>query len=46
MHAVMDIDQTISMPSQEFEMDSKIKMDMDIIVDPLAMHQNMTMDHG
>ena len=46
MHAVMDIDQTISMPSQEFEMDSKIKMDMDIIVDPMAMHQNMTMDMG
>ena len=46
MHAVMDIDQTISMPSQEVEMDSKIKMDMDIIVDPLAMHQNMTMDMG
>ena len=46
MHAVMDIDQTISMPSQEVEMDSKIKMDMDIIVEPLAMHQNMTMDMG
>lgn len=46
MHAVMDIDQTISIPSQELEMDSKIKMDMDIIVEPLAMHQNMTMDMG
>ena len=46
MHAVMDIDQTISMPSQELEMDSKIKMDMDMMIDPLAMHQNMKMDMG
>ncbi|MCM3638374.1 hypothetical protein M3152_11755 [Sporosarcina luteola] len=46
MHAVMDIDQKISMPSQEVEMDSKIKMDMDIIVEPMAMHQNMKMDMG
>ncbi|MGG0668310.1 DUF6612 family protein [Lederbergia citrisecunda] len=46
MHAVMDIDQKISMPSQEVEMDSKIKMDMDVIVEPLAMHQNMKMDMG
>ncbi|MFS0690747.1 DUF6612 family protein [Sporosarcina sp. 179-K 8C2 HS] len=46
MHAVMDIDQKISIPSQELEMKSKIKMDMDIIVEPLAMHQNMKMDMG
>ena len=46
MHAVMDIDQKISMPSQELEMDSKIKMDMDVIVEPLAMHQKMNMDMG
>lgn len=46
MHAVIDIDQKISMPSQEVEMDSKIKMDMDVIVEPLAMHQNMKMDMG
>lgn len=46
MHAVMDINQKMSIPSQEVEMDSKIKMDMDIIVEPLAMHQNMKMDMG
>lgn len=46
MHAVMDIDQKISIPSQELEMDSKIKMDMDAIVEPLAMHQKMKMDMG
>lgn len=46
MHAVMDIDQKISMASQEVEMDSKIKMDMDVIVEPLAMYQKMSMDMG
>ncbi|MCM3744938.1 hypothetical protein M3193_12370 [Sporosarcina luteola] len=46
MHAVMDINQKMSMPSQEFEMDSKIKIDMDLIVEPLAIHQNMKMDMG
>lgn len=46
MHAVMDINQKISMPSEELEMDSKIKMDMDMIIEPLAMHQNMKMDMG
>lgn len=46
MHAVMDINQKISIPSQDLDMDSKIKMDMDIIVEPLSMHQNMKMDMG
>ncbi|MCG7343125.1 hypothetical protein MHZ92_03205 [Sporosarcina sp. ACRSL] len=46
MHAVMDIDQKISMAGQELEMDSKIKMDMDVIVEPLAMYQKMNMDMG
>jgi len=46
MHAVMDINQKISIPSQDLNMDSKIKMDMDVIVEPLSMHQNMKMDMG
>ncbi|GEN84859.1 hypothetical protein SLU01_31710 [Sporosarcina luteola] len=46
MHAVMDIDQKMSIPGQELEMDSKIKMDMDMIIEPLAMHQVMSMDMG
>ncbi|WP_432361835.1 DUF6612 family protein [Sporosarcina sp. UB5] len=46
MHAVMDIDQKLSIPTQGIEMESKIKMDMEAIVEPLSMHQNMTMDMG
>lgn len=46
MHAVMDINQKMSMPSQGLDMDSKIKMDMDMIIDPLAMYQVMSMDMG
>ncbi|MER2088274.1 MAG: DUF6612 family protein [Sporosarcina sp.] len=46
MHAKMDIDQLIKMPSQEFEMDSKIKMDMDMVMEPLSMYQKMNIDMG
>lgn len=46
MHAKMDIDQLIKIPSQEVEMDSKIKMDMDMVTEPLAMYQKMNMDMG
>ena len=46
MHAKMDIDQLIKMPSQEFEMNSKIKMDMDMVIEPLAMYQKMNVDMG
>ncbi|WHT49064.1 hypothetical protein QNH10_05155 [Sporosarcina thermotolerans] len=46
MHAVMDINQKMSMPGQGLDMDSKIKMDMDMIIDPLAMYQVMSMDMG
>lgn len=46
MHAKMDIDQLIKVPSQEFEMNSKINMDMDMVMEPLSMYQKMKMDMG
>lgn len=46
MHAVMDIEQNMSIPSEDMNLDSKIKMDMDMIVDPMAIHQTMSMDMG
>ena len=46
MHAKMEIDQLVKMPSQELEMDSKIKMDMDMIIEPLTMYLNMNVDMG
>lgn len=46
MHAVMDIEQNMSIPSEDMNLDSKIKMDMDMIVDPMALHQTMSMDMG
>ena len=42
----MDIDQLIKVPSQELEMNSKIKMDMDMVMEPLSMYQKMNMDMG
>lgn len=46
MHAVMDIEQNMSIPSEDMNLDSKIKMDMDMVVDPMAIHQTMSMDMG
>ncbi|WP_342514201.1 DUF6612 family protein [Sporosarcina sp. FSL K6-1522] len=46
MHAQMDIDQLLEVPSQDLKMNSKIKMDMDMIVEPLSMYQKMQMDMG
>lgn len=46
MHAVMDIDQTMTIPSEDMVLDSKIKMDMDMIMEPMAIHQKMKMDMG
>lgn len=46
MHAKMDIEQTINVPSEEFEMNSEIKMEMDMVIDPVEMYQKMTMDMG
>ena len=46
MHAKMDIKQSMSMPSLEQEMDSNIQLDMDIVQEPLQMHQVMNMDMG
>ncbi len=46
MHASMNIDQNIEVPSEQVDMDSKIKMEMDMIQDPLAMYQVMDMDMG
>ena len=46
MHAVMDIDQTMTIPGQDMTLDSKINMDMDMIMEPMAMYQKMKMDMG
>ena len=46
MHAKMDIDQLIKVPSQDIEMNSKIKMDMEMVMEPLSMYQKMNMDMG
>jgi len=46
MHAKMDIQQKIEVPSEDLKMDSKIKMDMDMVMEPLAMYQKMNMDMG
>lgn len=46
MHAQMTIDQVIKVPSQELEMDSKIKMDMDMVIEPLSIYQKINMDMG
>lgn len=46
MHAKMDINQHIKVPSQEFEMNSTIKMDMDMVMEPLSIYQKMDVDMG
>ncbi|MEK5036815.1 DUF6612 family protein [Sporosarcina sp. FSL K6-3457] len=46
MQAAMNIDQLIEIPSQDLTMNSKINMDMDMIIDPLAMYQKMDVDMG
>ncbi|WP_203248192.1 DUF6612 family protein [Sporosarcina beigongshangi] len=46
MHATMNINQLMEIPGQEGTMNSKIKMDMDMVVDPLAMYQKMDVDMG
>lgn len=46
MHATMDIDQHITVPTQEFEMNSTIKMDMDMVMEPLSIYQKMNIDMG
>jgi hypothetical protein len=44
MHAAMNIAQLIEIPGQDLTMNSKIKMDMDMIIDPLSMYQKMDID--
>ncbi len=46
MKAAMNINQLIEIPSQDLTMNSKIKMDMDMVVDPLTMYQKMDVDMG
>lgn len=46
LHANMDIVQNMVSPVEGLNMDMKIKMDMDVIVEPLAMHQVLEMDMG
>lgn len=46
MQAKMNIDQLIELPAQDITMNSKIKMDMDMVIDPLAMYQKMDIDMG
>lgn len=44
--ADMIINQIVSMPSQNVEMDSDINMKMDFVEEPFAMYQNMDMSMG
>lgn len=46
MSADMNIAQLIEVPGQDLTMNSKIKMDMDMIIDPLSMYQKMDVDMG
>lgn len=46
MHANMDINQNISAPDLDLDMESVIKLDMDIVQEPLEMHQVMEMGMG
>ena len=46
MQAAMNIDQLMEIPGQDLTINSKIKMDMNMVIDPLAMHQLMDMDMG
>lgn len=46
MHTDMDIEQTISAPEFGGEMESTIKLQMDLIQDPLAMYQTMDISMG
>ena len=46
MQTSMDIAQKISAPDLGLDMDSKIKIDMDLVQEPLEMHQKMEMDMG
>lgn len=44
MHADMEMKQTISIPELEEEMETSMDIQMDLIQDPLSMHQVMKMD--
>lgn len=44
MHADMDMKQKISAPGLEEEVETAIEIQMDMVQDPLAMHQVMKMD--
>lgn len=46
MHAKMEIEQNIASSAEGLNMDSKISVDMDMIQDPLQMHQIMDVDMG
>ncbi len=44
LHAKMNINHKIEIPSQDVNMNSNTKMDMDLIIEPMAIYQKMTMD--
>lgn len=46
MSADMNIAQLIEIPGEDQTINSKIKMDMDMIIDPLSMYQKMDVDMG
>ena len=46
MHAKMNIKQHIKAPDMGMDMESNIEMDMDIVQEPIQMHQVMKMDMG
>ncbi len=46
MHAKMEIDQLIEVSDQNYKMNNKINLDMDMVIEPLAMYQKMQVDMG
>lgn len=46
MHATINIDQLLEFSSQDLIVNGKIKTDMDMIIDPIAMYQKLDVDMG
>lgn len=46
MHASINIDQLLEFRSQDLTINGKIKTDMDMILDPIAMYQKLDVDMG
>ena len=46
MKADMSVDQLIEVPSQDLKINGKIKSDIEMIIDPIAMYMKMDVDMG